>query len=101
MWKVKVYRFTLIFGLVVQVVLSIIFSEVKFIYDCPLKWTGLFPRNLVHGLLLCVDKAKQTFQIGPHYELHLHLVLGQQQEQGDIVSKDQGKAHLLSGIQNA
>ena len=38
-------------------------SEVKFIYDCPLKWTGLFPRNLVHAVLLCVGKAKQTFQI--------------------------------------
>ena len=34
-------------------------SEVTFIYDCPLKWTG----NLVHWLFLCVGKAKQTFQI--------------------------------------
>ena len=94
MWKVKVYRFTLIFGLVVQVVLSIIFSEVKFIYDCPLKWTGLFPWNLVHGLLLYVDKAKQTFQIGPHYGLHLHLVLGHQREQ-QKPSKDQGRPSSL------
>ncbi len=38
------------------------------------------------------SKAKQTFQIGPHYGLHIHLVLGHQQEQGDIVSKDQGKS---------
>ena len=76
-------------------------SEVTFIYDFPLKRTGLFPGNLMHGLLLCVGKAKQTFQIGPHFGLHLHLVLGHQREQGDIASKDQGKAHFISGIQNA
>ena len=67
-------------------------SEVTFIYDCPLKRTGLFPGNLMHGLLLCVGKAKQTFQIGPHYGLHVHIVLGQ--EQGDIASKDQEKSPL-------
>ena len=106
MWKVKVYSFTLIFGHPITTSSSdplncFHSSEVTFIYDCPLKWTGLFPGNLMHGLLLCVGKAKQTFQIGPHYGLHLHLVLGHQREQGDIASKDQGKAHFISGIQNA
>ena len=66
-------------------------SEVTFIYDCPLKRTGLFPGNLMHGLLLCVGKAKQTFQIAPHYGLLVDVVLGHQREQGDIASKDQEK----------
>ena len=49
-------------------------SEVTFIYDCPLKWTGLFPGNLVHGLLLCVGKAKQTFQtMGSTFTLSLDI----------------------------
>ena len=64
-------------------------SEVTFIYDYPLQWTGLFPGNLVHGILFCVGKAKQTYQIGPHYRFHLYLVLWHQREQGDVASKDQ------------
>ena len=48
----------------------------------------------MHGLLLYVDKAKQTFQIGPHYGIHLHLVLGHQREQ-QKPSKDQGRPSSL------
>ena len=85
MWKVKVYTLSLIFEHPITTSSSsplncFYSSEVTFTYDCPLKRTGLFPGNLMHGLLLCVGKAKQTFQIGPHYGLHVHLVLGYQRE---------------------
>ena len=39
--------------------------------------------------------TKQKFEIGPHFG---HLVLGHQREQGDMASKDQGKAHFNMGI---
>ena len=92
MWKVKVYSFTLIFGHPITTSSSgplncFHSSEVTFIYDCPLKWT--------------LPRIPKTFQIGPHFGLHLHLFLGHQREKGDIATKDQGKAHFLSGMQNA
>ena len=51
----------------------------------------------------CFALAKQS----KHFKLVLTmgstftLYLGHQREQGDIASKDLGKAHFLSGMQNA
>ena len=38
-------------------------SEVTFIYDCPLKRTGLFPGNLMHGHFKLVLTMGSTFTL--------------------------------------
>ena len=64
-------------------------SEVTFIYDCPLKWTG----NLVHWLFLCVGKAKQTFQI---MDFTLSLDINESKEMLPAKTKQEPRKSLSS-----
>ena len=91
-------RFNLIFGHPMPIITSssgplncFHSSEVTFIYDCPLKRTGLFPGNLMHGHFKLVLTMGSTFT--------LSLDINESRE--TLPARTKKKAHFLSGMQNA